>query len=316
MTDPRALPAPNQALQPSWYGYDVEPPEQSAVPLAHYVWILRRHRWKILTFVLACAIATLIVSARLTPIYESTVTVDIDRQVPSAIIGQDAARSPLNDADQFLATQVKLIQSDSVLRPVAQKYRLLDLEKEASDVTPQKAASEAEDEAPILLKKLKVTRPPNTYLLLISYRSPQPRLAADVANAVAQSYVQHTYNIRFKSSASLADFMEKQLEELKAKMERSSAALVQFERELNVINPEEKTSILSARLLQLNTEYTNAQTDRVRAGARAGAATHAETDLAVERARTALPRFHHGRADDRQDRMCLTTTGSISTIPA
>jgi len=58
--------------------------------------------------------------------------------------------------------------------------------------------------------------------------------------------------------------MEKQIEELKAKMERSSAALAQFERELNVINPEEKTSILSARLLQLNTEYTNAHTDRVR----------------------------------------------------
>jgi polysaccharide biosynthesis transport protein len=263
MTDPKALPAPNQALQPSWYGYDVEPPEQSGVPLAHYLWILRRHRWKILAFVFACVTATLIVSARLTPVYESTVTVDIDRQVPSAIIGQDAARAPLNDADQFLATQVKLIQSDSVLRPVAQQYHLIDLEKEASDVTPEKS-SEAEDDAPILLKKLRVTRPPNTYLLLISYRSPQPRLAADVANAVAHSYVEHTYNIRFKSSASLADFMEKQLEELKAKMERSSAALAQFERELNVINPEEKTSILSARLLQLNTEYTNAQTDRVR----------------------------------------------------
>ena len=263
MTDPKSLPAPNQALQPSWYGYDVEPPEQSAVPLAHYLWILRRHRWKIVAFVLASVTAALIVSARLTPIYESTVTVDIDRQMPSAIIGQDAARAPLNDADQFLATQVKLIQSDSVLRPVALQYHLLDLEKEAPDVSPEKS-SEAEADAPILLNKLKVTRPPNTYLLLISYRSPQPRLAADVANAVAHSYVEHTYSIRFKSSASLADFMEKQLEELKAKMERSSAALAQFERELNVINPEEKTSILSARLLQLNTEYTNAQTDRVR----------------------------------------------------
>ena len=263
MTEPRALPGPNQALQPSWYGYDVELTEQSTVPLAHYLWILRRHRWKILAFVFACVTATLIVSARLTPIYESTVTVDIDRQMPSAIIGQDAGRSPLNDADQFLATQVKLIQSDSVLRPVAQQYHLLDLEKEASDVTPERS-SEAEEDAPVLLKKLKVTRPPNTYLLLISYRSPQPRLAADVANAVARSYVEHTYNIRFQSFASLANFMEKQLEELKAKMERSSAALAQFERELNVINPEEKTSILSARLLQLNTEYTNAQTDRVR----------------------------------------------------
>ena len=31
-----------------------------------------------------------------------------------------------------------------------------------------------------------------------------------------------------------------------------------------MINPEQKTSILSSRLLQLNTEYTNAQADRVR----------------------------------------------------
>ncbi len=109
-----------------------------------------------------------------------------------------------------------------------------------------------------------MSRPPNTYLVLISYRSPDPRLAADVANAVARSYLEHTYNIRYKSSASLSAFMERQLEELKAKMERSSGALAQFERELNVINPQEKTSILSARLLQLNTEYTNAEADRVR----------------------------------------------------
>ena len=47
-------------------------------------------------------------------------------------------------------------------------------------------------------------------------------------------------------------------------MERSNAAQAQFERELNVINPEEKTSILSARLLQLNTDFTNAQTDRLK----------------------------------------------------
>jgi len=259
MPAPTSLPAPNQAIQPTWYGYDAEPPEQSAVPLAHYLWILRRHRWRILGFVLGSVGATIIVSARLTPVYESTVIVDVDRQMPSAVIGQDAARSPGNDADQFLATQVKLIQSDSVLRPVAGQYHLLDLERPASE-----KPSQAEEDAPIVLKKLKVSRPTNTYLLLISYRSTDRGLAADVANGIARSYVEHTYNIQFHSSAALASFMEKQLEELKAKMERSSSALVQFERELNVINPEEKTSILSARILQLNTEYTNAQTDRVR----------------------------------------------------
>ena len=239
-----ALVSANQAPQPAPCSYDVTLGAPSPT-IVHYLAILRRHHWKILGAIIACVIATLTVSIRLTPVFESTVTVDIDRQMPSAVIGQDAVRPALNDGDQFLATQAKLIQSDSVLRPVVRQFRL------------------AED-APILLRNLKVSRPPNTYLLLISYRSPDARLSADVANAVANSYVGHTYDVRVRSSAALGRFMEKQLEELKAKMERSSAALAQFERELNVIDPEEKTSILSARLLQLNTEHTSAQADRVR----------------------------------------------------
>ena len=237
-------------------------PQSAQVPLAHYLWILRRHGWKIAGFVAATVTAALIVSLRLTPIYESTVTVDIDRQMPTGVLGQEAVQNTTNDADQFLATQVKLIQSDSVLRPVVDKFRLREVEEDALEEAIDKSATSLE--APVVLKHLKVARPPNTYLLLIGYRSPNRQLASDVANAIALSYLAHTYRIRYKATASLGDFMERQLEELKAKMEKSSAALVQFERELNVINPEEKTSILSARLLQLNTEYTNAQADRVK----------------------------------------------------
>lgn len=242
------------------YPLDNEP-DSTSIPLSHYLWILRRHLWLIVAFVTACVIATFIISKRLTPIYESTATVDVDRQAPQGIMGQEAMRNTPNDADQFLATQVKLIQSDGVLRPVAERYKLLEHEKQLPD--DRKYANSLAD-APILLKNLRVTRPPNTYLLLISYRSENPQLAADVANAVAASYIKNTYSIRFRASSGLSDFMEKQLEELKAKMEKSGGSLAQFERELNVINPEEKTSILSARLLQLNTEYTNAQADRVR----------------------------------------------------
>jgi hypothetical protein len=65
----------------------------------------------------ATVLATLVVSLRLTPIYESTTTIDIDRQMPTGVLGQEALQNATNDADQFLATQVKLIQSDSVLRP-------------------------------------------------------------------------------------------------------------------------------------------------------------------------------------------------------
>lgn len=236
-------------------------PGTAALPLSHYLYILRRHLWKILAFVAVAVTATVIVSFRLTPIYESTAVVYIDRQAPSGIVGQESqANYPNLDAEQFLATQVKLVQSDAVLRPVTKKYNLLEHERQFTDPARRGAITDA----PVTLKKLKVTRPPNTYLLQISYRSPDPELAANVANGVAQAYLEHTYNIRIRSSASLSQFMEKQLEELRAKMEQSSAALVQFERELSVINPEEKTNILSARLLQLNTEYTAAQGDRVR----------------------------------------------------
>ncbi|MCW5983193.1 MAG: polysaccharide biosynthesis tyrosine autokinase [Bryobacteraceae bacterium] len=257
------LPDATRAAIPLPYGFPQEAePEGSALPLSHYLWILRRRLWRIAAFVATCVIATLIVSLRIQPIYESTATVDIDRQTPQGVIGQEAMRSTLNDADQFLATQIKMIQSDSVLRPVAEKYKLRELEGQADDVA---AVNQVEPgEAPVALRNLNVTRPPNTYLLRISYRSPDARLAADVANAVAESYLEHAYSIRIRSSQSLSAFMESQLAELKAKMERSSRALSEFERELNVINPEEKTSILSARLLQLNTEYTNAQADRVR----------------------------------------------------
>ena len=254
-----------------WEQYAVSPyapppvfegaPEEATIPLSHYLWILKRHRWKILTFVAACVLSTLVVSSRLTPVFESTATVDIDRQMPTGVIGADSSRLTTNDAEQFLATQIRLVQSDSVLRPVVEKYKLREIAGELQTTDSGKAAAQ---EAPVVLRHLKVTRPLNTYLLLVSYRSRDPRLAADVANAIVGSYREHTYRIRYESSARLSAFMEKQLEELKAKMERSMAALVQFERELNVINPEEKTSILSSRLLQLNTEYTNAQADRVR----------------------------------------------------
>ena len=251
-----------QNMNGAQFAGEQEPSDQG-LPLTHYLWIIKRHLWKIVTFVCLCTMATFVVTKRMTPIFESTTTIDIDRQATNSIVGQDNARggNPF-DSDQFLATQVKLLQSDSVLRPVVTRYKLLDQEGQFNELS--EAQKTVISNSPIVLKNLKVVRPPNTYLLLVSYRSPDPQLAANVANEIANSYMQHTYTLRIRSSANLSSFVERQIEDLKAKMERSGQRQAQFERELNVINPEEKTSILSARLMQINTEYTNAQGDRVR----------------------------------------------------
>src|SRR5450432_1958958 len=128
---PAIIPDPFRAAPqpPTW---DLEP-EEPAVPLSPYLWIVKRRRWRILAFVATCVIATIIVSFRLTPIFESTAVIDIDRRMPTGILGQEALQSSTSDADQFLATQIKLIQSDSVLRPVALKYKLRELEDEDWD---------------------------------------------------------------------------------------------------------------------------------------------------------------------------------------
>ena len=251
-----ALPATQTILLPA------HEPEELALPLGHYLWVLRRHAWNIFGFVALAVFGTAAVSMRITPVYEAKTALYVDRQEAKGVVGQDSQMGSYsnNDAEAFLASQIKLIQEDSVVRPVAEKYGLLEKEHQIQNGADDSLAKDA----PIVLKRLGVTRPPNTYLIYISYRSTDRQLAADVANGIAASYIEHSYNTRIRSSVSLSKFMEKQLEELRAKMEQSSSALAALEREFNVINPEEKTSILSSRLLQLNTEYTNTQADRVR----------------------------------------------------
>ncbi len=233
------------------------------VSATHYLLVIYRQKWRILGFVGACLLATYLISSRLTPIYEATAKIDVDRRIPAGVVGQEASQGLTgDDADAFMATQGELIESDGVLRPVAEKFNLLQEEKQLAKLPAERARRKTD--APVYLNNLKITRPVNTYILDISYRSPDPQLAADVANAIAQSYLEHTFEIRIQSSNALSTFMEKQLDELRVKMERSDMALAKFEQELNVINPEDKTNILSSRLLQLNTEFTNAQGDRVR----------------------------------------------------
>lgn len=294
------LPALSTVPHFAAFGPQQEPDlDDDSIPVGHYFWIVRKSVWKILAFVSAVLLVTFLVSIRLQPIYESTVTIDVDRQAPSGIVGQDAMRNQgVNDADQFLATQVRLLQSDSVLRPVVDRYKLLEHEGQLKNLKATQLANLAN--APIQLKNLKITRLPNTYLLRVGYQSKDPQLAASVANDIAKSYIEHMYRIRTNSSSNLSNFMERQLDELKAKMERSSGKLISFERELNVINPEEKTSILSARLLQLNTEYTSAQAERVRKEAtynsiRSGAAEAAQVSTQGESLHRLMEKLNEAR---------------------
>lgn len=284
------------------------PVNEAGSSLLHLVELIGRHKWKMLAMVALLTVSAGVVSLRLEPLYESTSVVRIDRHSSVGLIGLESGQTmPVSDMDQIMATQVEIVESDPVLRPVAEKFHLLEREKQFKGLSPEKIREKRA--SPIFLRRLKVTRPPNTYLIRITYRASDPRVAADVANAIAASYISHAFDYKDHAFEQVSDSIKKELSTLRAKMENSSASLVQYEKELNMVDPEKGSTIQTARLQQLNEEYTRAQTERLRkeaivkalqdpdAVAAAEAAGHGDTlDHALERLNAAQQQFAAIRA--------------------
>jgi succinoglycan biosynthesis transport protein ExoP len=243
-------------------------PSEELVGLSHYLWLLRRFSVRITLAVLLVAGVCFLYCAMSVPRYEATARVLLDESSPGTAIGEISDSIHSSD-EQMINTQIQMIQSDAVLRPVAKQYHLTNSEpafKFSLWGNKAKPAPEvAESAAPVVLRYLTVDRIPNNLLINIHYTSTDPDKAALIANAIALSYIKHMLTMRAASSSELSQFMETQIDELKASMDKSSTALSAFERQMGVIDPEEKTSVLSARLLQLNTQFLTAQNDRFKA---------------------------------------------------
>ncbi len=251
---PKILPA-NNAPMLTYTSAPAHAESEELLPMHHYLWLLRRAWWKIALTVFVCTALTIIGCYLITPVFEATTLIAVDNKVPSSVLSSEASEQSTSDVEQFLNTEMDLIQSDDVLRPVAQKYHLLPASAAGTPALPK---------GPVSLKNLAVTHPANSLLLKITYRSKNAQVAADVANAVAHSYIDQVYETRVRSTMDVSGFMEKQLTDLKLNMNKSAEALAAYERQLGVIDPEQQTSVLAARILQLNTDYTDAENERIR----------------------------------------------------
>jgi succinoglycan biosynthesis transport protein ExoP len=253
--------APSPSLPPARKLAD---PADFQRPLMYYVGIVRQKMGKIALLTFALTILGIAVCSLLPEINAGTAMVAVDRQSQPERVGDD--RFLTTGDDQFMATQMNLLQADSVLRPVVEKYKLLEREHQLRRYIFWRYSPEKERmirEAPIKLKKLKVQREPNTYILSITYKDMDPKIAADVANGIADSYLQNIFTTRVKEAGLLTTSMEQQLIDLKQKMESSHLALMKYQKELGTADPEQKTSVLVAKLQALNAEYSAAEGDRI-----------------------------------------------------
>jgi capsular exopolysaccharide synthesis family protein len=238
---------------------------EAQLPISHYVWLVRTHWVKMAAFVAFALIATAMVTARLKPQYQATATLYLDRSAAKNLVGQDSQSGTANkgDTDAYVASQIQIVQSDAVLRPVREAFKLQDTAANSTEEDRRRTAKL--NAAPVRLAGLTVQRPLNTYLLQITYRSPDPALSAAVANAVANSYVDRTFDLRRNSSSTLSKYMSESLAALKDKTTASDEKVAALEKEVGVINPDQKTSVASALLQQLTTEFTTVEIARVKA---------------------------------------------------
>ncbi|HYM79304.1 MAG TPA: polysaccharide biosynthesis tyrosine autokinase [Candidatus Dormibacteraeota bacterium] len=249
-------------------------PHESAA--GEYLRTLIKRKWVIASCLVTIFAIVAIASLKTTPVYEAGGTIAINK--PDTTLNfQNSATFSLDYYDPTeLDTEVKILQSDLLAMQVIRELNL-DRRPEFAGQAPP-SPSPSLDLAPDPLQSdparassmiggfkgsLKVSLSPNTRIIEVHYRSPDPQMAANVVNTLMQTYVENNFKARFESTMQASDWLSKQLVDLQMKVETSQQKLVRYQKEHEILGTDEKQNITMEKLDELNKELTNAETERM-----------------------------------------------------
>jgi capsular exopolysaccharide synthesis family protein len=99
-------------------------------------------------------------------------------------------------------------------------------------------------------------------LVEVSFYSEDPKLAARIANQLANDYIEQNLQVKWDETVKASEWLQGQLVGLKAKLEKSEDALQAYAQANAILFVEEKKNLANERLAQLQTEFTKAQSER------------------------------------------------------
>jgi polysaccharide biosynthesis transport protein len=262
--------------------------ELESIGFLEYWRVVRKYRWIIITTVLVVFILTAIATWHTTPIYQATTRIQIDPD-QSDILPFKQTEGPGATyalSQEYLQTQFKVLVSRTLARRVINTLKLdqngeftqdlsavttfsfSKLWKSSEDAAKNSEASSNEDEnlkriVDMFLENLSASPIRSTRLVDVSFTGRDPKLAADVANTVANEYIQMNFETSYKANVAASNFLAKQLIDLKARVEKSQEELVQFSQQHNIYPLGEKENVIIQKLSDLNTALTAAETDRM-----------------------------------------------------
>jgi succinoglycan biosynthesis transport protein ExoP len=205
----------------------------SDLNLANLLRIASEWRWIILGAVAVGIAIALVMTLLQTPMYRSQAVLEMN---PPAVqvLGQGKGDMPMVSSERdFLPTQYGLLKSRSLAERVAQELNL--------GANPAFAPPEADRAvrnrvaAGRLMGGFNVNPVPNSRLVNITYSAEDPALAARIANAYADSFINANLERRYESSSYARRFLQQQINRLKGELENTERRLVAYAQQQGLI---------------------------------------------------------------------------------
>jgi polysaccharide biosynthesis transport protein len=267
--------------------------------LMDYVRVVYKRRWIAIPALVVVFLTGAVNSFRTTPLYEARTQLLIEKDTPKvASLNTMFQEQDGWYNDDFYQTQYKILQSRTLARRTVVLMNLTKhpslqqaLAPKSAPITvmglvngavglarrtvkgaPAKSAATAQHPgagdpvAPyvgFVLGSLNVVPVRNSRIVELRVTSSEPQLASDMANGVAQAYIQQNLEARFSASKDATDWFGTQLAEQRKKVEETEVALQRYKETHDAIAVEDRENIVVQRLADLNGAVTKAKTMRI-----------------------------------------------------
>lgn len=263
--DARALQRYERPPQTPIY-LDAVVPEEN-VSLAAYRQVIWRRRWTILTVIAVLTTVAAIATFKMKPVYKAVARVEVNAEMPQ-MQSLEAMYQHTPTNQDFLRTQIQVLQTDNLAWLTVEQLSLGQnagfLGRPPAEVKWQDHSQRKVALIRMFKSGLSAELVPGSRVIEVGFESIDPKLAADAANALVNNYLDFNFRQQYDSTRAVSGRMAQQLDEMKAKVERSQQALVDYERKNAIFNVSDKQNVVEQRLSELSTDYTAAQGDRMR----------------------------------------------------
>jgi capsular exopolysaccharide synthesis family protein len=264
--------------------------EEPTGGLVEYWRILRRRKGTVLAIAFAGLLAGFLVTLPQTPVYQARTSLEIQD------LNQDFMNmkqvSPVSESQTFttlsdIQTQIKILQSDTLAQRTIAKVRptltgageappsRTDMFRSVFNLPVPSPADRQDAELKAMPAQMKVRAAGQTRIIEILVDSADPKLAAAFANTLDNEFIEQNMEARWQMSQRTGDWLSRQLDDMRVKLERSDDALQSYARQTGLMftggndnSSGNGGSVSEQKLRQLQEELSKAQADRMSQEAR------------------------------------------------